>query len=256
MAFRRLFVDIETSPNVGYFWQPGYSVNLSYQSIKKERAIICICYKWEDHKEAKSLTWDKGCDKKMLARWADIVKGADEVVAHNGDKFDMAHIRTRCMFHGIKLVETYTQVDTLKIARYRYKFNSNRLDYLGKALGVGGKIQTPPDLWDRVMDGSRKALREMVDYCKRDVVMLQDIYTRLAGYHKATTHIGVAAGGDRLTCPHCGCAHTKVDKTRTTAAGMVRREMQCKGCGRYWTVADGTYRSVMKVREMMKRKDD
>ena len=146
MAFRRLFVDIETSPNVGYFWQPGYAVNLPYQAIKKERGIITICYKWQDRKEPEALTWDRGDDKAMLTKWAKVVSGADEIVAHNGDKFDLPHIRTRCAFHGIKLPETYTQVDTLKIARYRFKFNSNRLDYLGKFLGVGGKMQTPPDL--------------------------------------------------------------------------------------------------------------
>lgn len=254
MTFRRLFVDIETSPNVGYFWQPGYAVNLPYQAIKKERGIITICYKWQDRKEPEALTWDRGDDKAMLTKWAKIVGGADELVAHNGDKFDIPHIRTRCAFHGIKLPETYTQVDTLKIARYRFKFNSNRLDYLGKFLGVGGKMQTPPDLWDRVMENDRAALREMVDYCKRDVLMLEAVHERLAHYSKAATHVGVAAGYDRLTCPHCGSERTKINNTRTTAVGAVRRQMVCKGCMRQWTVADGVYRSVMKVREMMKRK--
>lgn len=254
MAFRRLFVDIETSPNVGYFWQPGYKVVIHPDSIKKERAIICICYKWADQKNPKSLVWKNGDDGEMLRKWAKVVAGADEVVAHNGDKFDFAHIRTRCLSQGVPIQETYTQVDTLKIARYRYKFNSNRLDYLAKFMGIGGKMQTAPDLWDRVLDNKRGALKEMVDYCKRDVLMLEQVYEKLANYSKATTHVGVAADGDRLTCPHCGCIHTKVHQTRTTAVGTLRRVMTCKGCSRMWTVADGTYRSVMKVRKMMAKK--
>lgn len=254
MAFRRLFVDIETSPNVGYFWQPGYKVSIHHAAIKEERGIITICYKWADRSEPQSLTWKNGCDKEMLRKWANIVSHADEVVAHNGDKFDFPHIRTRCLSHRIPLKETYTQVDTLKIARYRYKFNSNRLDYLGRFLGVGGKMETKSDLWDRVLNKERGALKEMVDYCKRDVLMLEQVYERLANYSKATTHVGVAADGDRLTCPHCGCTHTKVDKTNVTSVGTIRRQMTCKGCGRYWTVADGTYRSVMKLRAMMAKK--
>ena len=43
---KRLFFDIETSPNIGLFWTAGYKLNISPDSIIKERAIICICYKW------------------------------------------------------------------------------------------------------------------------------------------------------------------------------------------------------------------
>ena len=46
-GFKRLFYDIETSPNIGFFWGAGYKVNISHDNIIKERAIICICYKWE-----------------------------------------------------------------------------------------------------------------------------------------------------------------------------------------------------------------
>jgi len=48
---KRLFFDIETSPNVGFFWSAGYKLNVTADSIIQERAIICICYKWEDEKE-------------------------------------------------------------------------------------------------------------------------------------------------------------------------------------------------------------
>ena len=64
---KRLFFDIETSPNIGLFWEAGYKKNIDHSNIIKERAIICICYKWEDSKEVGFLTWDsKQSDKKML----------------------------------------------------------------------------------------------------------------------------------------------------------------------------------------------
>lgn len=254
MPFRRLFVDIETSPNVGYFWQSGYRQSIPYQNIKKERAIICICWKWADTKGIESLTWKDGDDGPMLRKFVKMLKDADEIVTHNGDMFDLPHIRTRCLFNGIPIAETFTSVDTLRIARHRFKFNSNRLDYLGRFLGLGTKIQNPPDLWDRVMEGQKSALSDMVTYCKRDVSLLEAVHDKLTGYSRAATHLGVATGSDRLSCPHCGGTHTKVDKTTTTAVGTLRRQMNCKGCGRYWTVADGTYRGVMAARKLEEKR--
>ncbi len=255
MAFRRLFLDCEVSPNVGHFWQPGYKVSLSYHNITKERAIICICYKWADEKTVHHIAWDGGCDKAMLKKLGPVLSQADEVVTHNGDRFDLPWIRTRALLHGVRLSDGYASADTLKVARYKYKFNSNRLDYLGKFLGLGAKIQNPPDLWTRVMNGEKKALADMVTYCKQDVLLLEAVHGKLMMFAKAHTHVGVCAGQDRLSCPHCGSLNAKVDKTLTTAAGMIRKQMECKGCHKYFTIADGTYRSVLKARELLKAKE-
>jgi len=82
---RRLFFDIEVSFNLGMFWSSGYKISLGPENIIKERAIICICYKWEDDKEVGWLTWDaKQCDKKMLQKFVKIANSADELVGHNG----------------------------------------------------------------------------------------------------------------------------------------------------------------------------
>ena len=93
---RRLYFDIEVSPNVGLFWQSGYKQNIDYQNIIKERAIICICYKWEDDKEVYEVHWDKKQDdKKLLIEFIKIANQADELVGHNGDRFDLPWVRTQ-----------------------------------------------------------------------------------------------------------------------------------------------------------------
>jgi len=74
---KRLFFDIETSPNVGFFWSAGYKLNITPDSIIQERAIICICYKWEDEKEVYFLQWDsKQNDKRMLQSFIEVAKSA------------------------------------------------------------------------------------------------------------------------------------------------------------------------------------
>ena len=86
---KRLFFDIETSPNVGFFWQSGYKLNIPYTNIIKERAIICICYKWADEDKVYSLQWDKNQDDKtMLEKFMAVANEAHELVGHNGDRFD------------------------------------------------------------------------------------------------------------------------------------------------------------------------
>ena len=168
---KRLFFDIETSPNIGMFWTAGYKLNIGHDNIIKERAIICICYKWEGDEKIYSLTWDNDQnDKKMLEKFVLIANEADELVGHNGDKYDLAWIKTRCLFHGIPMFPKYTTIDTLKQARAHFRFNSNKLDYIGKFLGLGEKIHTGFDLWKNiVLNKDKQALEDMVTYCKGDV---------------------------------------------------------------------------------------
>jgi len=81
--FKRLFFDIETSYNIVSSWNVGYELNISPDNIIKERAIICICYKWEDESKIHELHWDKGDDKQMLIKYSNIINGADEIIGHN-----------------------------------------------------------------------------------------------------------------------------------------------------------------------------
>ena len=149
---RRLFFDLESSPNIGLFWDAGYKKNIDYSNIIKERAIICICWKWEDDKEIQFAHWDKNQnDKSLLEKFIKIANEADELIGHNGDRFDLPWIRTRCLYHRIPVFPNYTTLDTLKNARSKFNFNSNKLDYIAKFLGVGEKIHTGYDLWKNIV---------------------------------------------------------------------------------------------------------
>jgi uncharacterized protein YprB with RNaseH-like and TPR domain len=205
-------------------WNVGRKISIDYSNIIKERAIICICYKWEDEKEVYGLTWDsKQDDKKMLQEFVKIANQADELVGHNGDKFDLAWIRTRCVYHQLQMFPKYVTIDTLKIARSKFRFNSNRLDYIAKFLGIGGKIKTEFNLWkDIVLNKDKKALEYMVKYCKQDVVLLEQVHKKLSTHIEKKTHYGVIFGQDRGTCPECGSDELTINKRKTTASGLKR----------------------------------
>lgn len=237
---RRLFFDVEVSPNVGLFWQSGYKQKIDYQNIIKERAIICICYKWEEEKEVYFLTWDrKQCDKKLIAKFIEVANQADELVGHNGDRFDLPWIRGRCAHHGLEMFPDYATIDTLKLSRWKFRFNSNRLDYIASFLGIGNKIKTDFNLWkDVVLGRSDKALGQMVKYCKKDVVLLEQVFNKLKLHMQPKMHYGVIFGEDRSSCPECGSDELTKVKSRTTQTGLKKIILKCNTCGRTHTRTD------------------
>ena len=235
---RRLFFDIETSPNIGMFWEAGFKKRIDYDNILEERKIICICWKFEDEKQVSALTWDsKQNDKKMLIDFIKVLNTADEVVGHNGDRFDLPWLRTRCLFHRIEMFPFYQTIDTLKTSRARFKFNSNRLNYIANYLGFGGKIKTEFKLWkDIVLHKNQKALESMVKYCKKDVALLEKVYKEMRVHMPVKTHFGVIYGQDKRTCPECGSSDVVLSKHVVTATGVKKVQRQCKSCGKYHTI--------------------
>lgn len=232
---RRLFFDIEVSPNIGMFWEAGYKKNISHENIIKERAIICICYKWEDDKDVMFLQWDsKQSDKKMLEQFVKITNQADELVGHNGDKFDLSWIRTRCLFHKIEMFPNYITIDTLKVSRSKFRFNSNKLDYIAQYLGMGKKIHTDFSLWKNILLNKDKvAMAKMIKYCKMDVILLEKVYKQLASHIMPKTHYGVIFGSDRNDCPECGSDNCVKHGTRVTAGGTKHQRYQCNTCFKF-----------------------
>jgi len=242
---KRMFLDIETCPNEGLFWETGYKITLTPDNITKERQIICVCWKWEGNKKLYSLDWgDEKCDKKMLQELIPELETADQIVAQNGDRFDLPWIRGRCFIHQIPCPPVFGTFDTLTAMRQKLNLNSNSLDYVSKVRGHGGKEKTEFEWWKKVMEGDTKFLQKMVKYCKIDVIQLEKLYRDLEPYTTPKMHIGVLEGKPRWTCPYCGSTKVVSNGPATTATGMVRYRMKCKGCGGYYRIPQ-TLRKLM-----------
>jgi len=247
--FKRMFFDIETSYNIVKSWRAGYKLTIHPSDIIKERAIICICWKWENDDTVHYLKWDNDqCDKKMLQAFTKELSKADEVIGHNGDRFDIKWVRTRCLFHRIPFNATIKSLDTLKKARSAFNFNSNRLDYIAKYLGVGGKIETGGmSLWDDIIFNKCKtAMHKMVTYCKNDVVILEDVFQVMQSYIHQNTHVGVATGGHKWSCPSCGGDDIKLLANPVTKAGTIQRHVECNGCKTDYKLSNSNWKKYLK----------
>jgi len=266
---KRLFYDIETSLGIYSAFGQTFQTRIAPQNEICQPRIICICYKFEDEKEVHSLEWDKGDDKKVIKRFIKVLNKADESMGHNSDGFDLPYIRRRAIIHKIPMRWDYPMNDTLKLVRKRagrgFKFESNRLDSIAKDLKVGKKIKADYALWQRITfpcfipglfpmtKDYRKALDEMVKYCKMDVSVLQSVYEELVPYVKPKNHMGVVDGGNKWDCPKCASGNVIAKGIGVSAAGTKKKRFKCKDCGAQYQVAMKTWSDWIQYKSDLKK---
>jgi len=242
IPIKRLFFDVETSYHTVRMWRVGKVGWVQPENIITHKQIICISYKWQYENEVKHLDWRMG-EKQMLKAFVKIMGEADECVAHNGDRFDIKEIRTRCIYHGIKMFPNYRTLDTLKKARKYFNFASNKLDYIGKYLNIGGKMDHEGfDLWIKVVEERDvEALERMIAYCDRDVILLEDTFFVLSPFIDHNNNFAVLTGGEKWECPDCTSSDVKMFRYYATPLGIIRREMKCNQCKKQYRVSNKTY---------------
>jgi len=224
--------DIETTHNIVAAYSIG-EYRIAPSDIIQERYMISAA--WTElgtgRVRAVSVLDDPdGTDRTIVETLLNVFGSADAVVAHYGDKFDMRFFNSRVIYWGFDPAPPLIQIDTYKIARSKFKFNSNKLDYLGQYLGLGRKTRTDGELWRRCLRGEKKAIREMVAYNKQDIVLLEAVYERLAPF--GPNKVNYNLWSDIDCCPHCGSTklHSR-GKRHTTTRTYTR--YQCQDCGKW-----------------------
>lgn len=236
---RIAFIDIETAPIIMAAWTV-YEANAVW--VERDTYIMCFAVRWSDEKRTKTYALPdypryrrhKHDDKDLCKDLFRILDAADIVVAHNGDAFDIKKINSRLAVHGFKPPSTYKTIDTLKIARRTFKFDSNKLDNLGRYLGEGRKIpNTGAALWRGCVDGDERSWRTMRRYNAKDVDLLVNVYDRLKAW--APNHPDLRAWrGAPLGCPTCQSSN--VQRRGFIVAKTQRRErFQCCDCGAWYS---------------------
>jgi hypothetical protein len=142
------------------------------------------------------------------------------------------------------MAPTYPTIDTLKKARAKFRLPSNRLDYLGGLLVGERKLSTGFGLWrDIVLHKSDTSMRQMVDYCKNDVILLERVFDEIAPYIESVTSVATYASD----CPECGSSRTGVRTKRKRASGVVALTFACRDCGKHHTLPESRFNSNKKL---------
>ena len=232
-----LFFDIETAPNLAYVWGQWQQDVIDH---KREWYILCFSYKWEDQKKTHVVSLndfdlyneDSENDLEVVKKLWELIDDADIVIGHNSDAFDIKKANARFVYHELGPPSHFGSVDTLKIARRYFKFNSNRLGHLGEHLGLGGKETTGGfQTWAGCMRGEAKAWATMKKYAKQDVDLLVDVYERLRPW--ATNHPNRnVIDQTTFACPTCGGNRLHKRGVRWTRT-LAYQQYQCSRCKAY-----------------------
>ena len=229
--------DIETSHNLAAVFGLAHNDYINPDNIVQERYIICAAWKTLGEKRiyatattdnAKAYKADPHDDRYVVRELHRVLSDADVIVAHNGDCYDIKFTEGRMLYHGLPPLPPLVKIDTLKEARNRFLLNSNKLDYLGKYLGVGQKKHTSNGLWLRVLKGDAKAVDEMVKYNKQDVSLLERVFLKLQPY--MANHVNRHLFGNKEGCPRCGSPKIQSRGVHRTITQVYQR-MHCQGCG-------------------------
>lgn len=235
-----LFIDIETAPIIAAVWGM-FDQNVVY--VEHDTFILSFASRWSHEK--KTHTWalpdyprykrDRRDDKSLCKELHAQLSEADICVAHNGDAFDIKKINSRLAVNGFKPPKPYKTIDTLKMARRVFKFDSNKLDNLGRYLGEGRKIpNTGAALWRGCVNGDPKSWRIMRRYNAQDVDLLARVYDRLKAW--APNHPDLrmyAAKLDPLACPRCESVNTRKGGIHVKLTTRAQRHL-CRDCGHWF----------------------
>jgi DNA polymerase elongation subunit (family B) len=227
-----LLLDIETAPNTAYVWGL-FKQNISLSQIVNSSEMLCWAAKWLGEEEVQFASIMQG-KKRMLSKIHKLLNEADAVIHYNGSRFDIPTLNKEFLQEGFDPPAPYAQIDLLKTARQQFRFPSNKLDYVGQALGEGRKQGHEGfELWIKCMNKDKEAWERMEAYNKQDVVLLEKVYYRFLPWIKG--HPNRAVHTDTPgSCPHCGDNRLQRRGFRETHAGKYRR-YQCQGCGSWST---------------------
>ena len=232
-----LLFDLETSAALVY----AFGRNKQYinqDAVHTEGGkILMASYRWL-HENTTHILVNKeqirqGSDYWVTDHLWDLFHQADAVVAHNGRNFDVKMLEAACLRNDLPPLPTVHILDTLEIAKKKFRLPSNKLDSLAAFLNIGRKVtHSGIDLWAKVQQGDEEAIEEMVEYCLHDTELLLEVFLYLrsrglvSGFNAANYY-----DDDKMRCKTCGSADLEYTERMVTTPTGKFKEIRCNGCG-------------------------
>lgn len=170
-------------------------------------------------------------DRELVKTLAKELSTADIWLTWYGSRFDVPYLNSRLIYHGLKPLPPIPHIDGWRIARYQMRLNSNRLQSVTQFLELEDKTPLSGPHWIKAMAGNKRSLKYVVDHCRQDVVVLEQVYERirpLAVNHPNVNLVAPIDGKDR--CPRCGS--DRLQKRGFSIAKVAKTQRyQCMSCG-------------------------
>jgi uncharacterized protein YprB with RNaseH-like and TPR domain len=241
---RLLFYDIETAPMMAFLWSLRTHGYVNQKMLVHDKFMFSWAAKWSDDTEMMSAVLgpkearDQN-DRRIVKSLAKLMKQADYVVAHNGDRFDLPVVNARIAANRLEPLGSTQTLDTLKISRQALGVGvaSHSLDYLTGFFGLERKYETGLELWKQCYHGHGPSLQQMSEYNRQDVNILEQLFWELVPYAKRLPRlVDMTAWRDDQHCPVCGSAERrKIRKPHRTPVNNFP-QFRCGNCQRTYRV--------------------
>lgn len=242
---RILIYDIETSRVQADLWWTGKQY-VTHQQLSNEPRIISISWKWLGTDKVHSLTWNDGCDKKMVEDFLKEYNKASMVIGQNNNSFDNKWITTRAAKHKLFVDRFVKSFDIYRMAKSVLRLPSYSMEYMAKYFGLTPKQSHEGIImWDKIEKGTDKEkkeyLKKMVEYNIGDIITTEELYLTLRPYFKTVTNRAVSNGQPKWCCPISGNNDVSLLKTIFTEMGTIQRILYCKSSNHQYKVSNKTY---------------
>jgi DNA polymerase elongation subunit (family B)/predicted RNA-binding Zn-ribbon protein involved in translation (DUF1610 family) len=227
-----LTLDIETSPNLAHVWGL-WQQNVGLPQLLESGEVICFAAKWKDSEKTQFYSKFHDGKTEMVQAAHDLLDLADAVIHFNGARFDVPHLNREFVEAGLKPPSPYFQIDLLKVVKKQFRFPSNKLDYVTKALGLDHKAShAGHQLWVKCMAGDYQSWEQMKEYNIQDVVITEQLYDRLLPWIPSHPSASLYEDGEEQRCPNCGSTNLKREGKAYTAVSVFQR-FSCGDCGKW-----------------------
>jgi len=219
-------------PNKVYSWGL-FKQNIAINQIVEAGYTACYAAKWVGKKGLMFDSIHLTSLEDMVQSIYDLMEEADAIVTYNGNKFDLPTLNREFVSQGLTPPAPSKSIDLYSVVRSKFRFTSNKLDFVCQQLNLGGKVQhTGMQLWKDCMDGCNKAWKLMEKYNKQDVVILEKLYNKLLPWQDTHPHRGLYIDNDAPVCRCCGSTKLQRRGYAMTPLGKYRR-YSCKACGKW-----------------------
>lgn len=236
---RILLYDIETLPNVGWFWQARTDY-IRHDQLLWESEAICFGAKW--YGDDFTYWWR---EEDMWSPLGEMMAESDAVVTFNGDKFDRRRMNQENAKRRLPVLAKPMSIDLSKVVRREFGLYSNSLAYTLKYFGLphkgdsGGSKTWIDILKPRIglsKPGNREereAWKTMEQYNRLDVERMEPLLDFLRPYLPPSMTLNRNFDVGEEGCPSCGSQAFKPQGFRYNAAGTYQRYV-CGDCGRWF----------------------
>jgi DNA polymerase III epsilon subunit-like protein len=235
-----LTLDIETAPMLGFFWAL-WDQNIGLNQIKEDWHLLSFSAHWlgspdkeimyDDQRNEKDIT----NDKRLLSNLWKLLNSADIILTQNGKKFDVRKINARMVGHGMKPYSSFKHIDVLQIARSKFGFSSNKLEWMTKLLNKkhrksSHKLYPGFELWKACLEGDKRAFKEMEAYNNLDVLSLEELFSKLQPWATGLPNLNLYNNNVLDNVCHCGSKEYVKNGFFYSSVGKYQR-FKCISCG-------------------------